>query len=502
MAGVDKDRDFNRLQNFAYTYCRHVKGVMTGQPVLFEDWLADDLRLAYEVDKTGKRVFNQVILSYPKKHSKSLTTTVCGLYELSPARYAKGSPENYSLAGTREQARLTLDPARMMLDPQNAAYSPRLAQMFYKQRNTIICPSNGGKWEVLPHNADTAEGINASFAACDEYATFKSSTLRDNVRSAMISREDPLMLTISTKGDSTDRPMYLLEKEMLKSEKLEWVSEFKWMVADRESGVLYISCGLPEDYTGDIDDEDMWDRVNLASWITRDQLRKELLDPSTSEASFRRKMLNQWVPNVMGSGIKPEEWDACRIDDAKIPDDTDVYLMIDLGFTSDCSAITVAGLVDGRVVTESQIWEPPGDGYEIDVRATVDKAACEYAERFNVRRFGFDPWNAKTLGQDWWGRGWDTHELRMIPSVRVPASSILLEAIQKKQLVHNGDKLLREHVLNMIKRDTDNGWLFDKNKNDNTKKIDGGISLLGAVYMLLTEHGSSIEKNLLFFDEI
>ncbi len=170
MPAVDKDRDFNRLQNFAYTYCRHVKGAMAGQPVLFEDWLAEDLRLAYEVDKTGKRVFNQVILSYPKKHSKSLTTTICGLYELSPFRHKAGAPENYSLAGTREQARLTLDPARMMLDPQNAAYSPLLAQMFYKQRNTIICPSNAGKWEVLPHNADTVEGINPSFVACDEYA--------------------------------------------------------------------------------------------------------------------------------------------------------------------------------------------------------------------------------------------------------------------------------------------------------------------------------------------
>jgi phage terminase large subunit-like protein len=488
LAGIDKDRDFNRLQNFAYSYCRHVIGPMTGQPVLFEDWLADDLRLAYEVDANGRRVFTQVVLSYPKKHSKSLTTTICGLFELSPFRHLRGAPENYSLAGTKEQGALTLDAARKMLDPNDAGFSPRLAQLFTRYRSAIYCPRNNGKWTVLPHNADTVEGINPSFAACDEYATFKHSTLRDNVRSAMIARDDPLMLTISTKGDATDRPMYKLEQEMLKHPNLVWLDEFKWMVADRESGVLYISCGLPEDYSGDFDDPKMWAKVNRASWISEKSLRQEWLDTSTSEFSFRRKMLNQWVPDMVERGVDPADWDACMVEGARIPDGHEVHLMVDLGFTSDNSAVVVAGLVDGKIVVESQIWKPPGNGLEIDVRATVDKAAQEYAERFRVRHFAADKWNAQLLLQDWWTRGWPTHEFKMNAAIRVPASSMVAELIQKREIVHNGDPQLREHMLNLVKRETDSGWLFDKNKNEPSKKIDGAIALIGAVYLASTDY--------------
>lgn len=487
MAGVDKDRDFNRLQNFAYTYCRHVIGPMTGQPVLFEDWLAEDLRLAYEVDSNGQRVFTQVVLSYPKKHSKSLTTTICGLFELSPYRHLKGSPQNYSLAGTKEQGALTLDAARKMIDPNDGGYSPRLAQLFTRYRNAIYCPRNNGSWTVLPHNADTVEGINPSFAACDEYATFKHSVLRDNVRSAMIMRGDPLMLTISTKGDATDRPMYKLEQEMLKHPNLVWLDEFKWMVADRESGLLYISCGLPEDYAGPYDDPKMWAKVNRASWITERSLMREWLDTSTSESSFRRKMLNQWVPDSIEAGINPDEWDACKVEGARIPDGIEAHLMVDLGFSSDNSAICVAANVDDKIIVESQIWKPPGNGYDIDIRSTVDKAAYEYADRFQIRNFSADKYNAKLLLQDWYMRGWPVHEFKMNAAIRVPASSMLAELIQRKAIVHNGDLHLREHMLNTVKRDTDSGWLFDKNKNDNTKKIDGAIALMGAVYLASTD---------------
>lgn len=487
MSGYHKDYLFEQFVRFSYKYCRHVKGAMVGQPVEYEKWLYDDLKLAYEIDKYGNRIFNQVFLSYPKKHSKSLTSTCVGAFELSPFRYAAGGPENYSVAGTKEQSKMTFEPMRAMLNPKNAAFSPYMAQLFRSFKNSIICERNGGIWEIVPHDAATFEGKNASYAAIDEYAVHKTSTMRDNVKSSMIARESPLMLTISTKGDSCDRPMYLLEKDLLKRPDVVWLDEFKWMVADRESGLLYISCGLPEDYSGPYDDPKMWAKVNPASWITERSLMREWLDVSTSEFSFRRKMLNQWVPDVLEAGINPDEWDDCKVEGARIPDGVEAHLMVDLGFTSDNSAICVAANVDGKIIVESQIWKPPGNGYEIDVRATVDKAAQEYAERFQIRNFGADKWNAQLLLQDWYMRGWPTHEFKMNAAVRVPASSMLAELIQKKLLVHNGDLHLREHMLNTVKRDTDSGWLFDKNKNDNTKKIDGAIALMGAVYLASTD---------------
>lgn len=494
----DKDYLFEQFVKFSYKYCRHVKGAMTGRPVEFEPWLFNDLRLAYEIDKYGNRIFPQVVLSYPKKHSKSLTSTCVGSFEMSPIRYSRGGPENYSVAGTKEQSRMTFDPLLEMLNPRSAAFSPLLAQLFRPFKNSIVCEYNSGKWEIVPHDAATFEGKNPSFAAIDEYAVHKTSTMRDNVKSAMVSRESPFMLTISTKGDSTDRPMYHLEQEMLKHPNIRYVSEYKWIVEDRDAGVLYINCGLPENYNGAYDDVKMWREVNLASWISERSLMQEWLDPTTSEASFRRKMLNQWVPDHNETGITPEEWDACCDPDMTIPDDVELHTMIDLGFTDDNSAVAWCGKVDDLFYVDAKIFEPPGKNQEIDIRATVDRAVCELSERYRIRNYGADPWNAKVLLQDWYYRGWRTMEMKMSPAVRVPASSVLIELIQTRKLRHNGNPKLREHVLNMVKRDTLSGWLFDKVKDDKTKKIDGGIALIGAVYMASMEAESTLEKHGLF----
>lgn len=491
------ESDFERLAKFSRRYCRHVKGDLTGKPVEFEDWLAADLSLAFELDKRGHRVFNNVVLSYPKKHSKTLTTTCVGLFEMSPFQYPRGGPENVSLAGTKEQARLALDPARTMLDPNSKAYSPLLAQLFRRFRNTITCPDNDGVWSVLPHNADTVEGINPTFASCDEYATFKEQVLRDNVKTAQISREQPLMLTISTKGDSTDRPMYRLEREMLKHPNLRWVSDYKWVVEDRDAGLLYVSCGLPEDWDGDYENPKVWRDVNLASWITTESLRKQWHDPSVSPEAFRRKHLNQWVPFTVSQGITASEWDACYDADARIPDGAQVYTMADLGFTSDCSAHVRAAWVGDRLVIEGDVWQPPDDGGEIDVRATVDRRACEVAERFELARVGADPWNAKLLLQDWYYRGWPVEEIKMRNEVMVPASAALLEAVRRRTLVHNGNPQIREHVLNMRRKDVEQGWRFVK-PDDPMLKIDAGIAVIGAVYLASTQAGSALEEHGIF----
>jgi len=492
------ESDFPRLAKFGYTYCRHVMGPMIGKPVEFEPWLADDLTLALEVERRGeqtRRVFNNVVLSYAKKHSKTLTTSTVGSFEMSPFQYPSGGAQNVSLAGTKDQARLALDPVRQMLNPQSAAYSPKLAKLFKRYRNEVH--QGDSIWSVLPHDADNVEGIFPSFASCDEYATHKTQTLRDNVRTAMIARSDPLMLTISTKGDSTDRPMYRLEKAMLKHPNLRWVSEYKWVVEDRDAGLLYISCGLPEDFNGDIEDPAVWRAVNLASWITDDSLRKMWHDESVSETAFRRKHLNQWVPDVLHAGVYPAEWDACCVEGISIPEGARVWSMTDLGFTDDWTAHVRCAWVGDRLVVEADMWEPPGGGLEIDIRATADRSAMRDHERFRVVRCGADPWNAKMLLQDWVMRGWSAFEVPQKNEVMVPASSAFLEAIRKRQIAHNGDERLRWHILNLRRKETERGWRFVKS-DDVSLKVDAAIAAIGAVHLALGEQGSSFESDGLF----
>lgn len=500
--------DFPRLEAFARKYCRHVKGPLAGMPVEFEPWQREDWTLALELDpKTGLRVFRDVVMSRPKKHSKSLDTACIGLFALSPFEGENG-PEGYSAAGTKEQARMVLTPAQWMLDPQKAGYSPHLADLgFRKFRNTVECTRTDGAWSVIPHDSDTIEGVNPSFASIDEYATHKTATLRDNLATAMVMREQPLMLTISTKGDRVGGPFYELEQRAVSMPTFRQVGPFKWIAEDRDAGFLFINYGLPEDSTTDIENPEVWDAINVASWVTRESLGKILHSPSTSETAFRRKHLNQWVGIGQESGIPSEVWDACTAPElvAQLRDSgAPVCVGVDLGFTDDWAAVVAAGWVGDRIAIDARLFEPPeAAGLELDVEATVGAAVDEMARRYRIRNLAADEYGAKHLMQTWARRGLPVEGFPQNPSHMCPASVDLLTVLQRVQLAHDGNRDLRQHALNAVRLDVGTrGWQFAKPRTaggakDRTQKIDGLVATLVAVSRLLArERQKAPEKGL------
>jgi phage terminase large subunit-like protein len=60
-----------------------------------------------------------------------------------------------------------------------------------------------------------------------------------------------------------------------------------------------------------------------------------------------------------------------------------------------------------------------------------------------------------------------------------PASATLLELIRDGRLVHDGDPVLRRHVLSAVAAQTDRGWRISKRKS--RKAIDGCVALAMAV---------------------
>ncbi len=81
--------------------------------------------------------------------------------------------------------------------------------------------------------------------------------------------------------------------------------------------------------------------------------------------------------------------------------------------------------------------------------------------------------------------------------VQVPAATVFLDMVRQRKIVHNGDVMLRSHVLNMRRKETERGWRFVK-PDDPNLKIDAGVCAVGAVYLASTEEQSSFNDHGLF----
>ena len=458
---------------FASTHCVHVKGQWAGEPVVFEAWQQDFVDELFEINPaTGLRIYTEGLLGIPRKNGKSLLAAVLGHYLLTMD--AERGAEIVSAAGSKDQARVVHNVARSMGEK-----SPRLRDLVRVMRNAIICDATDGTWLVVASNADLQQGSNPSGYIVDEYHVHKTDELKNALDAGTGARQQPLGITITTAGSTKSRPLRELYDNALKSPtaEIEQRGEYLTIVRDRAAGFLMYWYAAPPD--ADISDPAVMKGANPASWITVEYLQKQLAKPSMREAHFRRYHLNQWVDDEQ-TGIKPDEWDALKRRGFKIPDGSTASIGIDIGYRHDWSAVVAtAELEGGEVGIEAHLFEPPeGEGEELDIEATVEVAVFDLMKRLRVTRISLDPMLATVLMQRWVKRRLPVFEFPQTQGRMAVCSVKLLSAIRKRQLVHDGDLLLRAHVLNMIEKDlSGRAWRFDKPKDD-SQKIDAGIALM------------------------
>jgi Phage terminase-like protein, large subunit len=99
-------RPADRACAFVEQLC-HVKGPLAGQPIQLEPWQAFILATVFGwVKADGKRRFRRSYIEVPRGNAKSTLSSAVGLYML--AADNEGGAEVYSLATTRDQARIVL----------------------------------------------------------------------------------------------------------------------------------------------------------------------------------------------------------------------------------------------------------------------------------------------------------------------------------------------------------------------------------------------------------
>ena len=180
---------------FISQFCRQSKGKDGGKPMQLLLWQKSMICMLFGIlDADGRRRFRELFLVVGRKNGKSTLASGIGLYMLFAD--AENGPEVYSVATTRDQAKLSWNEAKKMINK-----SPSLKKRARPLVGEILTDFNDGVFRPLAADSNTLDGLNPSAAIMDEIAAWKQGqALYDVIIDGESARDEPLNIMITTAG--------------------------------------------------------------------------------------------------------------------------------------------------------------------------------------------------------------------------------------------------------------------------------------------------------------
>lgn len=490
----------------AFGVLRHTKGRWAGQPLEPDPW-----QIAYIIAPTfgwvkpnehGRlvRIARTLFVDVPRKNGKS---TMCGgiaLY-LTGADGEAGA-EVVAAATTRDQAGMVFDPVKSLVEK-----SPALRGRFRTLTGRILHPKSGSYFKVISSAADAQHGANLHGAVIDELHLHKKPDLVRALETGTGSREQPLIVFITTADENKSNTIYALRRRMV--EQLA-----KRVFTDPTTyGVIF---GLPAN--ADPLNPRNWPKANPGYPVspTHEYLKSaanKARNSPAERAEFQRLHMGQ---RVRGSDvwIRLDDWDRNA---GKPVAETDLhgraaYGGLDLGSVSDLTALCwLFPLEDGEDGYDA-IWRfwTPEENLEALNNRTSDNASVwvkeglltltpgnvtDYdfireqiltdLELFNVQTIGFDQWSAQRLSNFLMAEGIPIVETRQGDiTMNAPmneAQRLVLKGKRGKGGIHHGgNPVMRWMVDNLAVKKGATG-LVKPDKENSADKIDGWSALMNAL---------------------
>lgn len=472
----------------------HVKGPLAGDSIRLEPWQAFILTTVFGwVKPDGTRRFRRSYIEVPRGNAKSTLSSAVGLYMLTADR--EGGAEVYSLATTRDQARIVFGDAQMMAR-RSSGFRSRFDVNVGAHNIHVL--ASGSKFEALSAEGSTLDGLNIHFGCVDELHAHKTRTVYDVVETGTGKRDNSLLWVITTAGSNRSGICY--EVRTFVSKVLENV-----VADDTQFGIIY---GL--------DDGDDWtseDALIKANPNWGISVRPEVLGPLQAKAmqlpsavnNFKTKHLNEWV-NADTAWMDMRAWDACA--DAGLDLDTfagqPCWVGLDLASKTDIAAlillfahpeITDAFVVFGKYYlpedTVSSSANSQYSGWMRTGRLTVtpgnvidfswiEADLIDFASRFEIQSVAFDPFQATQLSTRMMAEGLPMIEVRpTVLNFSEPMKTLEALVLQRK-LAHDGDPVLGWMASNVVAHlDAKDNIYPRKERAEN--KIDGIVALIMAL---------------------
>jgi phage terminase large subunit-like protein len=470
---------------------RHFTGRHAGKPFVLSEWqefiVANIVGFYWKT--TRLRRFTSSYIEVSRKNGKTaLASAMCLLFLIADG---EDGAEVLLSANSKEQAKIAFDMCRKFvegLDPKG--------EYFRSYRDSIFFDKTNSKLKVLASDDKKLDGFNASFGLIDEYHSAPNTLVRDVIKSSMGMRENPHLCTITTAGFDKSLPCYAL----------------------RTMGVELLN-GVKQDDSifiaiFSMDEEDDWQEPanwhksnpNLGITVTEkyifEQVKQAKNNPS-DEVGVRTKTLNQWCSSAM-TWI-PDEYilrSTARVDFSAFAEDNVCYAGVDLGATSDLTAVSFL-VVENEIyyfrthyylpeaaLTEKadrefyKFWRRTGDLTVTPGNVTdydyIQNDIMKVAEVIPVANIVYDSYNATQ-----WAINCTNAGLPMTPYSQTMGNfnrptKELERIVLSRKAVFDNNMITRECFRNVVLKSDHNGNVKPV-KSVDKKKIDGCIAIIQAL---------------------
>ncbi len=487
----------SKAERFCRDYVSHVKGSWSGRPFDLLPWqVAQIFRplFGWRRREDGWRRYKTLYLRIPKKQGKSLMGSALALYLLTAD--GEPAPEVYSVAGSRDQAKIIFGDAQEII-----RQSPALSRLCKVQATSILCPRNNGVYRVLSSDAKRAHGYNASAVIFDELHAQPNDRLYNALRGAGVAREQPLHLYLTTAGDRRDGIAWEVDQYAQK------------VAAGQIQDDSFLAVLYGAEPTDDSFDEVVWRRANpsLGHSVSLQAMRELAVEARSSprrERNFRQLHLNVWgepQARFLGAG----QWDAGDLTvDPEALLGRPCFAGLDLSQNRDPSSLCLIFPADGPgeppLQTLSWNWMPeeevalrirqsgtPFDAWiagghlETCPGATIDRSqifakVIELADKYEILEIGIDPYKWEEAARGVESAGVKVVKVQQQYKEMSEPTKRLEEMVLRKLLAHGGHPMLRWAALNVICREDGRGNVMP-DRVRSVENIDSAVALIIAI---------------------
>lgn len=403
--------------------------------------------------------------------------------------------EIYVAAADEEQAKQGHEIAKQMI-----VNEPLLDEACNIYKGSIVHPATHSFYKAISRpqkrEAGSKHGYDASAVIVDELHAQPDRHLVDALETSVGSRENPLVLHITTAD---------FYRDSICNEKHRYASKVRdGIIPDDGFLPVIYEATLEDDWT----DPEVWEKANpnLGVSVRREyferQFKKAEAEP-LYENTFKRLHLN--IMTEQEDRFLPVSyWLDCtsRFDEEDLEGEP-CYAGLDLSSTQDVTAFVlyfptcshrvlpffwcphdVANKRERETQAKYLQWAQRGlvtlcSGGVIDYNLVVD-TILQLASRFKIRNVGYDPWNSQQSVNQLEAHGVQmTKMLQGFPTMNSPTKSFE-RLVLKNEIRHNGNDALTWMFCN-LSVDTDHSGNVKPSKKKSTEKIDGIVALIMAI---------------------
>lgn len=469
-----------------------VEGSVAGQNIVLQPWQAFVLCNLYGwVDKADSDVrrYTSAIVLVGRKNGKSTLLGALALYEL---MYAPEGSQIVTLATMRAQAKLVWDMSGRMMQVSDKRLTKGL-----KKTTSVL--SNADKWSrysPLSKESKSLDGLSIRMAIVDEAAAINNQDLFDVITSSMGAQKSPQTVMITT-GQAGAQSNYFYDQLDYAKKVLDGI------IDDDRIFTLAYQIDEGDDWT----DQDKWPKANpnMGVSVSKEFLLEELKKAEeipSARANFRTKYMNEFI-STSQSWIELDRWESGTVTELKTT--LPMYVGLDLGSTSDLTAVSQVWAEDGEFFFDAKCFVPEAayHGVPKHVRQIYDTGIAsgtliitegevadhtvirEYIQQlnkdYNLKEVAFDSWNASQITALLQESGLTMVKFSQGISSISPAAKDAELFIRKGTLKHLDDPFLAWQLSNCEVYTDLNDNIKVRKGTDQALKIDAIIAMIMAI---------------------